>query len=79
MSRRTRSFKEKAVSVLEKAERLKKTDRARTTFEPGPDHGDRLARGAASVTFRMPDVSQEQWDRVFLTAKEFFRKYGRKP
>jgi hypothetical protein len=78
MPRQTKSFKERAISVLEKAERLKKTERTHTTWERAPDRGDRLARGAFSATFRMPDVGQERWDKIFLPDKEFKKKYHAK-
>jgi hypothetical protein len=68
--------KSHAISVLNKADKLKKRELKRTIIVPGPGSGDRLAQGAASVTYRMPEVSEEQWDRVFLTDEEFLEKYG---
>jgi hypothetical protein len=71
--------KSDAVRVLEKAERLKKRELKRTIFVPGPDRGDRLARGASSATYGNGDiaVSNKQWDRAFLTDEEFEAKYGK--
>lgn len=75
-----RVSKQQAQALLEKADKLKKRELKRTVIVPGPDRGDKLARGAPSATYSNQDldVTQMEWDRAFMTDEAFQAKYGKK-
>lgn len=65
--------KSMANDLLNRAEKLKKEDRKRghrTKIVHGAGVGDKLASGAPSATFRMPAISQDEWDRIFPPKKD---------
>lgn len=74
-----RLSKSRAISLLEKADKINKTELKRSIVVPGSDSGDRLAQGARSASFPSANYgSQERFDEIWLSDKKFFKKYGRK-
>jgi hypothetical protein len=69
----------KCIDLLQRADKIAKEDAKRpkrTVFVAGPGAGDKLAAGAPSATYTLPDVGQENWDRIWLSDAEFFEKYS---
>jgi len=76
----SKADKAKCVDLLQRADKIAKEDAKRpkrTIFAPGPGAGDRLAAGAPSATYTLPNIDQEKWDRIWLTPEEFLEKYSR--
>lgn len=70
-----KTFKEKAISLLESAEKMKKRGPRRPVFYTGSGK-DALASGAAkSANYSGYNVSQMEWDQIFMTDKEFKKTY----
>jgi len=70
-----KTFKQKTISLLEKAEAIKKRGPRRVRFFSGKGK-DSLASGAASsATYSGYDIDQQAWDAIWDTDKDFRAKY----
>lgn len=66
-----KSFKDKAISVLEKAEAIKKRGKRRPVFYTGTGK-DALASGRAqSASYAGYNIDQIGWDLIFMDDAEF--------
>lgn len=68
--------KSDAFRLLEKADKIKKTELKRSKIIAAPGRGDRLASGSQdSATWAYAGVPQFKWDLIFMEPAEFRRKY----